>query len=37
LRVPKAIGDSLILQAVRESNGTAVSVSEGEIINAINF
>jgi threonine synthase len=31
LRVPVAIGDYLILRAVRESGGTAVSVSESEI------
>jgi threonine synthase len=30
LRVPRAIGDFLILQAVRESGGTAVAVSESE-------
>ncbi|MBC8136231.1 MAG: pyridoxal-phosphate dependent enzyme, partial [Fibrella sp.] len=28
LRVPRAIGDFLILRALRESNGTAVAVSE---------
>jgi len=28
LRVPKAIGDFLILRAIRESNGTALSVSD---------
>jgi len=32
LRVPKAIGDFLILRAVRESGGTAVSVSDGEMV-----
>ncbi|MCP3099887.1 threonine synthase [Myxococcus sp. K15C18031901] len=32
LRVPKALGDFLILRAVRESGGTAVSVSEAEIV-----
>ncbi|MDF1543580.1 MAG: threonine synthase [bacterium] len=31
LRVPSAVGDFLILNAVRESNGTAISVSEQEI------
>lgn len=30
LRVPSAIGDFLILRAIRESGGSAVSVSEGE-------
>lgn len=31
IRVPKAVGDFLILDAVRESGGTAVAVSEDEI------
>ena len=31
IRVPSAIGDYLILQAVRESGGTAIAVSEEEI------
>jgi threonine synthase len=34
LRVPAAIGDYLILDAVRASNGTALSVSEDQIRNA---
>ena len=34
LRVPSAIGDYLILDAVRASNGTALAVSEDEIIAA---
>ncbi len=34
IRVPVAIGDYLILNAVRESKGTAVSVSEAEIVEA---
>jgi threonine synthase len=34
LRVPKAIGDFLILRAVRESNGTAIAVSDDEIQSA---
>jgi threonine synthase len=34
LRVPAAIGDYLILDAVRESDGTAIAVSEHEIVNA---
>ena len=29
LRVPKAIGDFLVLQAVRESGGAAVAVTDG--------
>jgi threonine synthase len=32
LRVPKAIGDFLILDALRESGGTAVSVADGDLI-----
>jgi threonine synthase len=34
LRVPKALGDFLVLQAVRESGGTAVAVSDTEMMNA---
>ena len=34
LRVPKAIGDFLILDALRESGGTAVSVTDAELISA---
>jgi len=34
LRVPKAIGDFLIIDALRESGGTAVSVSDEELITA---
>ncbi|MGB7023671.1 MAG: threonine synthase, partial [Candidatus Acidiferrales bacterium] len=32
LRVPKAIGDFLILQAIRESKGTALAASDDEIL-----
>jgi threonine synthase len=32
LRVPKAIGDFLILDAIRESGGTAVAVTDEELI-----
>ena len=32
LRVPQAIGDFLILRALRESRGTAVAVSERELV-----
>jgi threonine synthase len=32
LRVPAAVGDFLILRALRESRGTAVAVPDGEII-----
>jgi threonine synthase len=34
LRVPKALGDFLVLQAVRESGGTAVAVSDDEMMSA---
>ena len=36
LRVPAAVGDFLILRALRESNGTAVSVTDEEIIEDTN-
>ena len=32
LRVPKAIGDFLILDAIRESGGTAITVTDDELI-----
>jgi threonine synthase len=35
LRVPKALGDFLVLQAVRETEGTAVAVSDAEIAEAM--
>ena len=35
LRVPKAIGDFLILDAVRASGGTAVAVSDAELVKAV--
>jgi len=35
LRVPKAIGDFLILDAIRASGGTAISVSDAELVNAV--
>ncbi len=34
LRVPKALGDFLVLKALRESGGAAVSVSDEEMIDA---
>lgn len=34
LRVPKALGDFLVLQAVRESNGTAISINDTEMLDA---
>jgi threonine synthase len=35
LRVPKAIGDFLILRAIRDSGGTAVSVSDQSMVDAM--
>ncbi len=35
LRVPKALGDYLILRAVRESKGTAIAVTDDELINDV--
>jgi threonine synthase len=35
LRVPKAIGDFLILDAVRKSGGTAIAVSDEELISDV--
>jgi threonine synthase len=35
LRVPKALGDFLILRALRESHGAAVAVSEQEIVRGV--
>ncbi len=37
LRVPTAVGDFLILRALRESEGTAVAVSDDEMIEACNL
>ena len=34
LRVPKSPGDSLVLQAVRSSGGTAIAVSDDEMLDA---
>jgi threonine synthase len=34
LRVPKALGDFLVLRAIRDSGGTAVSVSDQEMMDA---
>ncbi len=34
LRVPKPLGDFLVLRAVRESNGTAIAVSDEESLDA---
>lgn len=35
LRVPKAIGDFLILDALRESGGAAIAVSDEDLIAAV--
>ncbi|HXK12316.1 MAG TPA: threonine synthase [Vicinamibacteria bacterium] len=35
LRVPKALGDFLILRALRESHGAAIAVSEREIVDGV--
>ncbi|MER3429964.1 MAG: threonine synthase [Blastocatellia bacterium] len=35
LRVPKAIGDFLVLDAIRASGGRAIAVSDGEMIAAV--
>jgi len=35
IRVPKAIGDFLILKIIRESGGTAIAVSDEEILEAL--
>ena len=37
IRVPKAVGDFLILRAVRESGGAALAVSEEAILHAIEY
>ena len=34
LRVPKALGDFLVLRAIRESGGTAIAVSDDDLMNA---
>jgi threonine synthase len=35
LRVPQAVGDFLMLQAIRDSRGTAISVSDDEMLSEI--
>jgi threonine synthase len=35
LRVPKAVGDFLVLRAVRESGGTAMAVSDADMVAAM--
>ena len=37
LRVPAAVGDFLILQALRESQGTAIAVEDQEMLAAANL
>ena len=37
LRVPAAVGDFLILRALRESNGTAIAVPDSEIMESSNL
>jgi threonine synthase len=37
LRVPAAVGDFLILRALRESGGTAVAVTDAELLEATNL
>ena len=37
LRVPGAVGDFLILRAIRKSNGTAVAVSDQKLMEAANL
>ena len=32
MRVPKAIGDFLILNVLRESNGGAIAIDDGEMV-----
>ena len=35
LRVPKALGDFLMLRAIRESGGTAIAVTDAEMLDAV--
>jgi threonine synthase len=35
LRVPKALGDFIVLQAVRETQGTCIAVDDAEILDAV--
>jgi threonine synthase len=35
MRVPAAVGDFLVLRAVRESGGTALTVTDSEMVDAV--
>jgi len=35
VRVPKALGDFLVLQAIRETGGTAIAISDAELIDQL--
>jgi threonine synthase len=35
LRVPKSVGDFLVLRAIRESHGSAIAVSDDEIVRGL--
>jgi threonine synthase len=35
LRVPKPFGDKLVMETIYQSNGTAISVSDSEILNGL--
>lgn len=37
LRVPVAVGDFLMLRAIRESNGTAIAISDDEFLSELSF
>ncbi|APM40679.1 threonine synthase [Clostridium kluyveri] len=37
IRVPKALGDFIVLDAVRKSNGTAVEVKDSEIVESLDI
>lgn len=37
IRVPKALGDFIVLDAVRQSKGTAIEVKDSEIIESLNL
>lgn len=37
IRVPKALGDFLVLDAIRESKGTAVEVKDSELLESLNL